>query len=109
MLGYADSNLLPEPKKYPRRKNCWEVSGRLRVELADKEGNPVVSHILTKENLLREMAKVIPTMESRRLRNLEIEKQQKQFAADMERRMAVERQGQAAEGSGGKGGGGKKK
>ena len=100
-LGYSEKNILPEPKRYPRKKDCWVVSGRLRVELADKEGNPVVSSILTKEALLVKIAQVIPAMASRKQRNEEFEKFRK---LELERRQIAEKQAGGAQAAvGGKG------
>ncbi len=89
--------MLPEPKKYPRQKDCWVMIGRLRVEVSDGEGNPVVSSILNKDMLLKALAKKIPTMVSRKQRNAAMAQQQALIMKEMEKRALQEREAQKRE------------
>lgn len=57
---------VPINKRYPR--SDFRSGGQLRVQLKDKEGNPLRAHVPTKEVLLEEIAKLIPSLEGRKAR-----------------------------------------
>jgi signal recognition particle subunit SEC65 len=67
-------NCLLEGKRYPR--SDFTVHGRVRCELKSKEGVQKHATIASKEQLLVELARIIPTMESRRRRNEEIQRRE---------------------------------
>lgn len=60
------------------------IVGRVRVELKDKSGALVVPSIDTKEKLLHEIAKLIPTLESRRNRIAQFEAQRIEYEKRMQ-------------------------
>ncbi len=68
-LGF--SNIAMEGKRHPR--SDFQRVGRLRVEL--READPGYTAHPTKEALLRGMARVIPTLESRTIRNSKLAEQ----------------------------------
>jgi signal recognition particle subunit SEC65 len=72
-LGFSDGlthNVgLAQAARHPRCDPFTGGAGRVHVRLRDATGAPVVPGVETKEALLRALARVIPTLESRRARN----------------------------------------
>ncbi|RYE98119.1 MAG: hypothetical protein EOO41_02750 [Methanobacteriota archaeon] len=58
-----------QPKRHPT--DCFKV-GRVRVMMKSPEGVPLLPHIPTKEKLIVEIAKIIPTLDSRQRRIIEL-------------------------------------
>lgn len=82
-----DVNLVPEfHKRYPR--DDFRRMGRVRIQLKRKDGSYVIPAIDSKEKLLRELGRVIPTLESRRLRNEELQRRREAVEAELARRAA---------------------
>lgn len=69
-------------KRHPRD---FTSAGRIRIELKDTEGVYTVPAITSKEMLLPLIAKIIPTLESRRMRIAQMAAQR----AEYERQVAA--------------------
>ena len=79
------------PSTDPILNHPFDKGGRVRIRLRADDGTPLVAGIESKEELLRAIARVIPGLDSRRMRNA-------QKAADREahmRRIEEERARQA--------------
>jgi len=118
-LGFPISSIAVDNKRHPRSDH-WVNPGQLKVEL--KRGDKAhVAECDTKEKLLRGLARVIPTLESRRQRNAlhdrRMREQMELQAAEYKKRTGKDLQLPGAPpkllgsggGGGGGGGGGKKK
>ena len=53
----------------PVLNHPYEKGGRVRIRLRADDGTPLVAGIESKEALLRAIARVIPSLDSRRMRN----------------------------------------
>ena len=115
-LGFPSTALAMDLKRHPRAEP-WHNPGRLRVEIRGKDGAPTVAEYDTKEKLLRGLGRVIPGLETRRLRN-EMHRQRALEFQEAQRREHAKRTGQplAIQGGGssgssgaGRGSGGSKK
>ena len=113
-LGFPHTALALDGKRHPRAEP-WHSPGRLRVEIRSKGGAPTVAEYDTKEKLLRGLGRVIPGLETRRLRN-EMHRQRALEYQEAQRREHAKRTGQPIQGGGssgssgaGRGSGGSKK
>jgi signal recognition particle subunit SEC65 len=98
-LGFKVSNIVIEMKKrYPRA--AFPVSftnpGRVRINLKDgpDEDSKCPAGVKTKETLLRALARVIPTLESRHKRNAQIAAQQEAMRQQQQQMMLQQQQQQ---------------
>ncbi len=112
-LGFLATAVTLEPAaRYPR-SDFRGAPGRLWVELKTPAGAAVHDTVATKEQLLKGLARVIPGMEQRRLRQEQFAQMHAQQMAQLEamRKADAQRRGLVprAEGGGGGGGGGKPK
>ena len=105
VLGFAAPSLTLDPfARYPRA-DFRHAQGRLFVELKTPAGAAAHASIHTKEQLLKALAKVIPGMETRKARQLQMAQQQARLIEEMKQQQAL-RKGQAGGGGGGGGGAG---
>jgi hypothetical protein len=66
----------PVNKRYPR--SDFRTPGRVHVRLKDEAGRPVHATIHTKQQLLAEVARLVPTLEGRKLRMAHVQAYRKQ-------------------------------
>jgi hypothetical protein len=105
--GVGPSNAIVfQPQKRHPCADPWML-GRVRVALKTKDGAPTVPAYATKEQMLLGLGRVIPTLESRRLRNEAILRQQQELMQAQLKEHA-RRTGQPLLAAGGGGGGGKR-
>jgi hypothetical protein len=109
-LGFPMTALTCDPfAKYPR-SDLRFPPGRLLVELRSTEGAPTHKTVLTKEQLLRAIAGIMPGLEVRKVR---VQQQQMMVQQQLEAMRRAEAQKKGGGGGGGGGGGdggsGKKK
>ena len=109
-LGFPSNTFLVENTKRHPSAEPWMLAGRVRLELATKDGAPTVPAYATKGQVLVGLGRVIPTLESRRAR-IALHQQKLLEAHEAQRREHAKRTGQpllAAGGGGGGGGGGRR-
>jgi hypothetical protein len=112
-LGFPGPCIVLEQGKRHPCAEPWQLPGRARLRLTTEAGAPTLAALDTKEKVLRALGKIVPRLESRRLRN-EYNARRNMEIFEAQRREHAKRTGQlllpapAAGGGGGGGGGGRR-